>query len=125
MNKKSMPHINVEDKGAADLYFEFLEPKDRKEFFKDLTSPSQPTIKLPDFGKIDKNGPEISNDIKEMNEKDITKKTEDFIKFFTTDPKIPIHPYLDYNNKKHNYELKSKYDIEKMIQEFVKNPSKN
>lgn len=125
MNKKSMPHINVEDKGAADLYFEFLEPKDRKEFFKDLTSPEQPTIKLPDFGKIDKDGPEISNDVKEMNENDITPKTEESIKFFMTDKKIPPTPYLDYNNKKHNYELKPKYDIEKMIQDFVKNRSKN
>jgi hypothetical protein len=73
-NKKAMPHVDVKDKGAADLYFEFLEPEDRKEFFNDLTSKDKPTIKLPDFGKIDKKGPEISNKVKEINDDDISKK---------------------------------------------------
>jgi hypothetical protein len=119
MNKKSMPHIDIKDKGAADLYFEFLEPKERKEFFNDLTDKDRPTIELPDFGRIHQKGPNITNEVKKFNENDISKNTEKFIEYFSKDLRETSTPYLVYDDKKHKYKLKPKYDLEKMIREFT------
>ncbi len=117
--KKAMPQINIKNKGDADLYFEFLEPKERKEFYEDLIGEDQPNIKLPDFGKID-HGPEISNEVKEMNESELSENAEDLIKRFVKDKHKPAKPFLEYDDQKHRFELKPKYDIEKMLQEVVK-----
>jgi nucleoside-diphosphate-sugar epimerase len=119
MNKKSMPHIKVKeegkDKGTADLFFEFLESPERKEFYEDLTEGSN--IKLPDFGKVD--GIEIKNpEVKNLNEKQITNKDEEFIKRFLRDQKVN-RPYLDYDKSQHSYKLKPKYDLEQIMKEVT------
>lgn len=46
LQKKSLPHIDVKDKGPADLYFEFLPLEDRKDFYDDLTSQQEPDIEI-------------------------------------------------------------------------------
>jgi hypothetical protein len=119
MNKKSMPHIYVEDKGDADLFFEYLEPHERQEFFEDLTGKDKPTIKLPDFGKIDERVVITNPDVKEITEEDLSSQTEKFIERFVRDKQKPKKPYLEYDDKKHKYELKPKYDLEKIIQEIT------
>jgi hypothetical protein len=121
--KNAMPWVEVKDKGSADLFFEYLDYEDRKEFFDDLTSKQQPTIKLPDFGKVEigEKKVEIHNDVKEMNESEITQVGEEFIKRFLKEHQHPATPFLDYNDKKHKYELKPKYDIEKIIRETIEN----
>jgi len=116
--KRAMPHVLVDDKGA-DLFLEFLESPDRHEFFDDLTSSDQPTIKLPDFGRV-KNF-DISNpSVKEITEKDLTESDEDLIKRFVQDKKEPKYPFLEYDDIKHRYKLKPKYDIEKMLKDVLK-----
>lgn len=118
LNKKSMPHVRVKDKDA-DLYFNYLEPKERQEFFDDLISEEQPTIKLPDWEipeVIDASNPEVKN----INKKDIDKNTEEFIKRFIKDHSKSEKPLLEYDNKQHKYKLKPKYDIEQIIKEFYK-----
>jgi hypothetical protein len=113
-----MPHIEVKDKGSADLYFEFMEPRERKEFFEDLTSDEKPIVSLPDFGKIDKNV-NISNPVvKEIKDDDLTKNTENFIERFINDKRTPMRPFLEYNDKQHKYELKPKYDLEKLVKDI-------
>lgn len=119
-NKKAMPHVDVKDKGSADLYFEFLEPEERKEFYNDLVSDKQPTIELPNFGKID-NGPNISNpDVKELNNSELDESDEEFIRRFVFNYQKPSRPFLQYNNEDHKYELKPKYDLDRIIREFKK-----
>jgi hypothetical protein len=118
-NRKAMPHIDVKDKGSADLYFEFLEPKERKEFFDDLISDENPTIELPNFGKIE-NGPDISNQVKEINDKDLDKSDEEFIKRFVEEHRKPARPFLEYDEEAHKYKLKKKYDLERIVREFSK-----
>jgi hypothetical protein len=117
MNKKSMPHIDVKDKGTADLFFEFLESPERKEFYEDLTEGSD--IKLPDFGKVD--GIEIKNpQVKNLNEKEISNKDEEFIQRFLREQKQKIkRPYLEYDKSEHSYKLKPKYDLERIMKEVT------
>lgn len=116
---KAMPWINVKNKGDADLYFEFLEPKERKEFFDDLTSTTEPTVTLPDFGKVIDY--DITNpNVKQFSIKDIDKSSEEFIKRLVRDHAKVTHPFLDYDDKRHKFVLKPKYDIEKMIHDIVK-----
>lgn len=118
--KQAMPHIKIKDKGFADLYFEFLEPKDRKVFFEDLKSKEKPIIKLPNFGKVDKYEI-LNNQVKEFSIKDLTKDSEKFIEHFIETEKKPPHPFLEYNKQIHEFELKPKYDIENMLNEIVIN----
>jgi len=116
--KKAMPWIKVKDKGDADLFFEFVEPSERKEFFEDLTGDDHPTISLPDVGKVvDVN---ITNKVKKIKFDEIEPKTEEFIKRFIRDQKVK-RPFLEYDDKKHKFVLKPKFDIEKMIQDVVSN----
>jgi hypothetical protein len=121
--KKAMPWIKVKDKGSADLFFEYLDYENRKEFFNDLTSKEQPTIELPDFGEVEigEKKVDINNDVKQINESEITQLDEEFIKRFLNEHQHPVTPFLDYNDKKHKYQLKPKYDIEKIIRETIKN----
>lgn len=116
MNKKSMPHIDVKDKGTADLYFEFLEPVERREFFEDFKDGSE--INLPDFGSV--NGVDIENKVKKINEKQVSHKDEEFIQRFLREQKIKS-PYLEYEKGDHSYKLKPKYDLERMMKEITMN----
>jgi len=109
-----MPHIKLKDKGAIDLFFEFLEPSERREFFEDLSEGS--TIKLPDFGTVGQSV--IENKVKELEEKDLTKRDEDFIKSFLREQQV-AHPYLEYEKSQHSYKLKPKYDLERMMKEIT------
>ncbi|MDD5650211.1 MAG: hypothetical protein PHF86_07345 [Candidatus Nanoarchaeia archaeon] len=115
---KAMPHIKTKDESSADLYFEFLDPKDRKDFFEDLTGRDEPDISLADFGTIgDKDI--VNKEIKRINIKDLTKNTEEFIKRFVRDTRKPKYDFLDYDENSHKYVLKPKYDIEKMIKDIT------
>lgn len=118
-NKKAMPHITLEkSKGSADLYFEFLDPEERQEFFEDLTDSKQPEIELPDFGTVE--DVQIKNpEVKELSINDLSKQTEDFIRQFVK-KKRPSRPFLEYDEKHHKFLLKPKYDLEKIIKDVVK-----
>ena len=117
INKKAMPHVLLKNKGDADLYFEFLELPERREFFEDLTSKDQPTITLPDFGHIG-DFDIVNPDAKEINETDLLRGGEEFIERFVNKGDSP-HPFLEYDKNKHKYKLKPKYDLEKIIKEIV------
>lgn len=116
--KKAIPWIEVKNKGDADLFFEFVEPSERKEFFEDLVSEDHPTISLPDFGKVI--DVDIRNKVKNLKVDEIEPKTEEFIKRFIRDQKVK-RPFLEYDDKKHKFVLKPKFDIEKMIKDIVNN----
>lgn len=112
--KEAMPHVLLKEKGGADLYFEFLEPKEKKEILKDLTSDDKPTIELPDFGQVGKY--HIKNPAKTISKDDLLRGGEDFIKMFV-DTKSP-HPLLEYDETHHKYKLKPKYDLKKILDEL-------
>jgi hypothetical protein len=117
MKKTSIPHIYLNDRGTAiDLYFEFLDINNRKKIVNDIKE--HKTINLPNFGNIE--GILIDNTIKHFNENDIQKNDENFIMSFLQERNAPKRPILEYDEKKHEYKLKSKFDIEKILQNFYK-----
>jgi len=86
-----------------------------------LTSKEKPTIKLPDFGKI-KDDVIISNpEVKELNEDNLSEDVENIIEKFVKDYRKPSRPFLEYDRKKHKYELNPKYDIDKILDDVIKN----
>jgi len=120
LSKKATPHVPIKDKGDADLYFNFLDIDERKELFRDLIGEDQPTIELPNFGKVTPEGPIIQNEeVHEFSEKDLSQYSEDMIKRFVRDRRITTKPFLEYDDEKHKYELKPKYDIERMLKEIT------
>lgn len=113
INKKSMPWVPIKNKGQIDLFFEFLEPEERREFFEDLTSYEKPKIELPNFGQI--GDFEVKNDSAQyVNIDDFDKIGEDFIKLFI-EKNPPLHPFMEYDKRKHKFILKPKYDLEKIL----------
>ena len=116
INKKSAPHVGIPEKGVADLYFEFLEPKERKEVYQDLIQGE--TVGLPNYGEVyDKI---ISNVLKEIKRENLDDSDINYIKRYTTDvaQKSTSFPILEYDEDNHKYKLKDKFDIEKIIKEF-------
>lgn len=117
LNKKAMPHVLLKNKGNADLFFEFLDSKEKINFFDDLTSDSSPEIDLPNFGHIN-DKIEISNpSAKTIKKEDLLRGSEDFIKLFVYDKRKPTHPFLEYDKQHHKYKLKQKYDIDKIFKD--------
>jgi hypothetical protein len=117
INKEAIPHILLKNKKPVDLYFEFLDMKERSEFFEDLNSKEQPHITLPDYGQIGRFN--ISNPItKEISKDDLAESDERLIKRFV-DKGESTSPVLEYDKNKHEYKLKSKHDLEKIIREVV------
>jgi hypothetical protein len=100
----AMPHILLKNKNFVDLYFEFLEPKERQEFYDDLISPQHPSIKLPDYGKV--KDIDISNNIKKITQDDIPQTSENLIEKLVKDKRKTRSPILEYNESQHSYALK-------------------
>jgi len=123
MKKKSMPHVGIPAKGVADLYFEFLEPKDRVEVFEDLKNGE--TVSLPDYGEVYDRV--IRNVLKEIRKDNLDKSDMSYIQRYTTEiaQKTKSFPILEYDEKTHQYKLKDKFDIEKIIDDFSKQWKKN
>jgi hypothetical protein len=131
---KAMPHVWIKDKGDVDLYFEFLDKEDRQAIVDDLGKGVN--IKLPDFGQIGSDSPyllgekiDVHNEVKEIKKEDLPEKmwgskSEDFLKSLTKGTGKSEKPILTYDKSEHKYKLKPKYDIEKMIKEFVENQTK-
>jgi len=118
IKKKSMPHVGIPSKGLADLYFEFLEPKDRTEVFEDLRDGE--VIKLPNYGEVYDRI--IENVLKEITKDNLDKSDMAYIQRYTTEQaqKTKSFPILEYDEENHKYKLKDKFDIEKIIEEFSK-----
>lgn len=115
MKKKSLPHIQLKNKGPVDLFFEFLDIPDRKKLIEDIQKGEE--INLPDFGHIGETI-DIDNKVKNMKEDDIRKIDEEFIMKFLNPKSSPKHPILQYDNQQHKYKLKPKYDIEQMLKQI-------
>lgn len=120
-NKKyAMPHLNLKNKGPVDLFFEFIDPKDRKNFFEDLISDKEFKIDLPNFGIIDKDlSLNVSNEIKQIEKKDLDKDSINFLERLIKDTKNPRRALIQYNTNKHKFELKQKHDFEKILKEVT------
>jgi len=117
INKKSMPQVLLKGKRHVDFYFEFLEPEERKEVFEDLTSYEKPKIELPNFGQV--GDYRVDNiGIEHVTKDDLDKKGEDFVKLFL-EKNPPLHPFMEYDKKKHKYVLKPKYDLERILEEVI------
>ena len=124
--KKAMPHVWLTDKGHADLYFELLNKDDRKAIVDDLDAGNK--VSLPDYGKIETHslGPTITinNEVKDFKKEDLPKKmwsedSEKYLKMVIEKMGEPAIPVMEYDNQEHKYKMKTKYNIEKMIKEFV------
>lgn len=117
IKKEAIPHVLLKNKKPVDLYFEFLDTKERSEFFNDLSSDERPHITLPDYGQIGRFN--VSNpSTKEISKDDLTESDERLIKRFI-DKGESTNPILEYDKNKHEYKLKSKHDLEKIVHELV------
>ena len=72
---------------------------------------------MPNFGQI--GNYLISNPAKTITKNDLLRGGEDFIKLFVNDKNKTSHPFLEYDEKKHKYKLKPKYDLEKIIKTII------
>ncbi len=115
--KEAMPQVPVKGKGHADLHFEFLSPEDRKSFWEDLTSKSQPEISLADFGYLDKKFFMGNPDVKTLTIDELLRGGKELIELFIKDKREPPHPFLEYDKQQHKMKLKPKYDLKKILEE--------
>jgi len=119
MKKQAVPHVETVDGKNGDLYLEYVEPSIRKDFFEDYLNNND--IKMPNDIKV--NDIIIHNELEEINNKDITERSQEAIIRHVLDKRKTLTPYFTYDKARHKFKLKPKHDLENLVGEFVRQHS--
>jgi hypothetical protein len=128
ISKEAMPKLDTKEQHGErgiDLYFEFLNQKDRQHVVEDLINGK--TIELPSFGEVDKDR-FIVNTLNKINKEDIKWGEGNFTERMIRDmikSKSKAKPFLEYDDVQHKYKLRPKYDLEKMLKEVTEKKPAN
>jgi hypothetical protein len=98
--KEAMPHLLNHENRSVDLFFEFLDPKDRKVLWADLEKGL--AIQLPNLGVV--KGQAIVNSVREIRKEDLGPVELSYLKRMLD--AAPRKTILKYDTKTRSYKAK-------------------